>query len=178
MVEKYISDNQDVHTTINIDNSYFEDGGFFIFFEENNLISEEINYLELENEFKNENIEFKRISLKSKQYECGCGAIFESILYFIASTFVSGILWDGVKKGVCKVKTKFELLDGKSFRKLRKNVSDLTGIEEKLLVVKKFHTMKDEKKIIFEGDNKVINVKTDLNYTILDFEFCNDNLSK
>ena len=35
------------------------------------------------NEFKNENIEFKRISLKSKQYECGCGAIFESILYFI-----------------------------------------------------------------------------------------------
>ena len=139
MVEKYISDNQDVHTTINIDNSYFEDGGFFIFFEENNLISEEINYLELENEFKNENIEFKRISLKSKQYECGCGAIFVSILYFIASTFVSGILWDGVKKGVCKVKTMFELLDGKSFRKLRKNVSDLTGIEEKLLVVKKLY---------------------------------------
>lgn len=186
MVEKYISNNNDIKDTINIDNS-FENDGFLIFFDGKNDLGENIectdedvqgiNLLELESKFREENIDFKKLSLKVEHFEGGCSSILGKALYFfLTNILLPGIAYDTIKEIAKKIKV--YILDGKSFKKVRKDIAELMGIEEMSLAVKEFHKMVNDIEFIFEVDNRIINVKTDLNYNILECKVCNDNLSK
>lgn len=169
-IKEYEFNSIDEDSKNDIDNIDFEDDGIFIFFFKNdNEDTEVINFLDIENKFTKKGINFNRVSLKSKQDENGVGNTVVKLLYFLANTIASGILWDKIKE-IFDGKIKFEGLDSTYFRKLRKDIAELTGIDEKSLVVKEFHTSGENMEFIFESNNVTINVKTNENYKVIDHE--------
>lgn len=160
---------------INLESENFNEEGFFIYFDENDS-SVDVSYLELEKIFIDNNIEFKRVSLESNQFEGGSGSYIENALYFVISSMASGVLWDIIRPQIESLfrgikEACFNKSERKDFLRIRKDVSEKTGIKEELLLVSQISKKENNNtKYVFKTPEKVIKVIVDDKCNIIDME--------
>lgn len=175
VINKYVLDNKTTGTSIiNVENLNFDDDGFFVLFTEDGG-SAQVNHLEIEKKFLENNIKFERVCLTSNQYEGGCGSGAQNVLYFIVGAAASGVTWDCIKLSANYLYGKTEevsikRLESKNFKRLRKDVADKIRIKENLLVVQEICIMENNIKIDFKTKENVINLITDKEYNILEMK--------
>lgn len=169
MIDNYIRTNQIAQSgIIDTQSQNFSEEGFFVYLDDNDL---DINYLELEKAFTNNNIEFERVSFESNDYQCGAGNYMESILYYVVGSILPNIIYDIFKVLLKVAKEKgVEIFKGKDFLSIKKDVADRVGIKEEFLLVSKINKEENNTRYVFKTTEKIIDVIVDAKGNIINME--------
>ncbi|MEI3233537.1 MAG: hypothetical protein V8S33_03740 [Intestinibacter bartlettii] len=169
MIDNYIQTNQITQSgIIDTQSQNFSEEGFFIYLDDNDL---DINYSELEKVFINNNVEFKKISFESINYQGGAGNYLESILYYVVG-MITPIIIENIFQGLLNVTKEkvVKIFRRDDFLKVRKDVADKVGIKEEFLLVSKINKEENNTRYVFKTTEKEIDVIVDTKCNIINME--------
>lgn len=177
--EKFLSDNNSQPLDDNINNlkilsEITEADGFIlnIFDEFSDL---QIDYAKIEEVLITNNVRFKPLNITKTNYEHGASIESIDLLYFIFTSAASGVTWD-IIKNIIQTKLNIPLqssaikyIEKYNFSKLRKDIADKIGDEEKHLILEEMIKKPSKINLKFRTKDKKVEIECDKDYNIKKF---------
>lgn len=144
--------------------------GFLVKIEDHCHIEE----LDILLELKKHNLEYEIITSTVKRTETGAGDLLSEVIVFVQNTVVSGIAWDIIKGGLIMMspfsKASKSIDERKAenvnYKRLRKDIALRISIDSKALILIDMYKENDDILLKFKGNDSVITVLCDKNYSI------------
>jgi hypothetical protein len=184
--EKFLSDYNSQPLDNNINNlekltEITETNGFII-----NILDEfsdlQLDYEKIEKVLTEDNIKFKPLNITKTNFEGGAGIDSQEFFYFIMTSVASGITWDFIKHifqtnfSIPLQSSTIKFIEKHNFSKLRKDIADKIGDEEKHLILEEMIKKPSKTNLKFRTEDKKIEIECDKNYNIKKFK--SENINK